>query len=189
VSAGRWLLGGVVVLVLAVVVLGRWLHGDPGSVSVTGAAAAPVLAASRLPVLPAAGVVLPPPPPAHDTPLLPLPSVSVDAAQSMSAAREHGDPRAPAVVRSPAREMPTAAELADPEAYQHYEERQNQRLYNAYVKAADAAVPQLQQDIDRARREGLPEEEIRKGEEKLRRIQAMRDQLSADHPEAAAPAP
>ena len=106
----------------------------------------------------------------------------------MSEAREHGDARAPAIVRSPEREAPTAAELADPEAYQRYEARQNQRLYSDYVKAADEAVPQLQKDIDRARREGLPEEEIRKGEEKLRRIQAMRDQLRADHPDVA-PAP
>jgi hypothetical protein len=83
--------------------------------------------------------------------------------------------------------MPTAAELADPEAYQRYENRQNQRLYKAYVKAADDEIPQLQQDIARARREGMSEEQLKEGEEKLRRIQAMRDQLQADHPATATP--
>ena len=79
--------------------------------------------------------------------------------------------------------------MASPEGYGNYESRQNQRLYSAYVKAAGDEIPRLQEQISRARREGIPADEISKGEEKLRRIQAMRDQLQADHPEAAGAAP
>ncbi|MCD6061847.1 MAG: hypothetical protein K0S16_2158 [Moraxellaceae bacterium] len=50
------------------------------------------------------------------------------------------------------------------------------------MKAADTEIPKLQADIERARRAGLPPEQIAEGEEKLRRIQAMRDQLQADNP-------
>lgn len=176
-------------LVLGVVALGVWLRGNE-----VVPAAAPVTASSAAPsYLPGQGSSLPPatsvaaPLPGQDSPLAPLPETRIDAVASMSEARQHGDAREPAVVRDAPREMPTAAELADPEAYQRYENRQNQRLYKAYVKAADDEIPQLQQDIARARREGMSEEQLKEGEEKLRRIQAMRDQLQADHPATATP--
>lgn len=179
-NSRRWALLALAVIVVAVVVAGRLLLTDEAPVS---AAAAPSATASRpdglASALPPAGPVAPAPA-GSDTPLPPMPESTVDAAESMKQANEHGDPAAPPVVRdSVQREAPTPAELADPKAYQRYEARQNQRLYNEYVKAANTEIPRLQADIERARAAGLPPEQIAEGEEKLRRIQAMKEQLQS----------
>lgn len=184
-TANRWLLLGLVLVVTLVVVAGRLLWSNDGSDMAAAPAAATPLRAigdTRLPVLSPGGEVPPAPLPTQDSPIAPIPESNVDAAESMAKAMEHGDPQAPRVVRDEPREAPSAAELADPKAYQQYETRQNQRLYSQYVKAADNEIPRLQADIERARAAGLPPEQIAEGEEKLRRIQAMRDQLQADNP-------
>lgn len=182
-NTNRWLLLGLAVLVLVVIVGGRLLWNDESAVGAAGPVTqgegpAPY-GGSQLPVLTTAGTVASTPP-GTDPPLPPMPVSTVDAAESMSRANEHGDPSAPPIVRDAPREAPTAAELADPSAYQRYEARQTQRLYSEYVKAADNEIPRLQADIARARAAGLPPEQIAEGEEKLRRIQAMRDQLKAE---------
>ncbi|MFM9437672.1 hypothetical protein ACFDR9_004762 [Janthinobacterium sp. CG_23.3] len=107
------------------------------------------------------------------------------AAYSMALARQNGDPRTPPISRDEAAAAPSAAELADPKAYQGYESRQNMKLYAGYVQAADADLPALRRDIARGREAGVPAAEIAKVEEKLRRIDAMRAQLLARHPELA----
>ncbi|MDF2445625.1 MAG: hypothetical protein K0S46_861 [Moraxellaceae bacterium] len=184
-TTNRWLMLGFAVLAVLVVLAGRWLWNDSeGEVAATpeeGSVVRPI-ADTRLPALPPTGEVAPPPLAGSDSPLVPMPESTVDAAESMAKAMEHGDPQAPKVVRDAPREAPTAAELADPAAYQRYEARQNQRLYSQYVQAADQEIPRLQADIQRAKAAGLPPEQIAEGEEKLRRIQAMRDQLQADNP-------
>lgn len=107
----------------------------------------------------------------------------ISAAQSLAVTRD-GDPRTPPIARSQiTQEMPTAAELADPKAYQQYEARQNTRLYTAYVLAADEEIPRLREAIARARDMGIAPADIAKGEEKLRRITAMQGQLLNEHPE------
>ncbi|PXX47162.1 hypothetical protein [Undibacterium pigrum] len=107
----------------------------------------------------------------------------ISAAQSLVATRD-GDSRTPPIAHSQiTQEMPTAAELADPKAYQQYEARQNTRLYAAYVLAADEEIPRLREAIARARDMGIAPADIAKGEEKLRRITAMQGQLLNEHPE------
>ena len=56
-------------------------------------------------------------------------------------------------------------------------------LDKGYVKAAEVEIPRLQADIAKAKAMGLKPEQIAEGEEKLRRIQQMRDQLASEHPE------
>jgi hypothetical protein len=62
------------------------------------------------------------------------------------------------------------------------------KLYAGYVQAADAELPALRRDLARGREAGVAPADIAKVEEKLRRIEAMRAQLLAQHPELA-PAP
>jgi hypothetical protein len=182
---GLWL--GVAVLALLVIAAGRWLSRDETGATVTvadTAPAAPALASTRAPALPPTTDVtaLPPPPPlaGSDTPLPALPEPTADAAQTMRRAQLQGDPQAPAVARDNAGEAATAAELADPEAYQRYETRQTQRLYKQYVAAADSEIARLEQDIARARAEGLSPEQIDEGVRKLAAIRAMQDRLRAE---------
>ncbi|MFZ6776216.1 hypothetical protein ACO0LD_05235 [Undibacterium sp. Ji83W] len=115
-------------------------------------------------------------------PLLPT-GPQLSAAQSLVATRD-GDPRTPPIEHNQTtQELPSAAELADPKAYQQYEARQSTRLYAAYVQAADEELPRLREAIARARDMGIAPADIAKGEEKLRRITAMQEQLLKDHPE------
>lgn len=182
----HWIAVAIVLVALVVVAGGRLLTEE--SATTASAPAQPGLRPLESQQLPPAGeVVATVPPVGADAPLPPLPESTVDAAESMKHALEHGDPSAPPVVRDAPAEKATAAELADPKAYQQYEARQSQRLYNQYVKAANDEIPRLQADIARARAAGLPPEQIAEGEEKLRRIQAMRDQLQAE--KGAVPAP
>ena len=101
----------------------------------------------------------------------------------MANAMKNGDPRAPTIIHDTVQEAATPEEIADPKLYAQYEARQNMRLYKGYVKAAEVEIPRLQADIAKAKAMGLKPEQIAEGEEKLRRIQQMRDQLASEHPE------
>jgi hypothetical protein len=103
---------------------------------------------------------------------------------SMAEAREKGDRRAPPINRVPETDQPpTPAELADPKLYAKYEKRQNSRGYASYVKAVDEAVPEQQAALAEAKAKGMPPEMQAVAEEKIRRMQQMRDQLLSEHPE------
>jgi hypothetical protein len=118
---------------------------------------------------------------------VPLPAPvdqSAPAEVTMAAAREHGDPRAPSITRvKETDEPPTAAELADPKLYQAYERRQSSKAYASYVKAVDASLPVQQAALDAAKAKGMPPEEVARAEDKIRHMQAARDQLLAEHPD------
>lgn len=152
----------------------------------------PMKAVQQMPTLPQVTLEQPVIPPnlgvgQTDSPLLPMLDPAtfppVDAATSMAETREHGDSRTPPLDTSAVREKPTPAELNDPKQYAQYEARQNAKLYKAYVASADKEVPALQADIERAKKEGFSPEQIKVVEEKVRRIQEMRDQLKVKHPE------
>lgn len=184
----RWLIGAGVVLVLTAVVIGIRLYSadeaQPAT-SLTSSAVNPV-AAARAPIaLPNTATSPLPAAIAVDPPLPPMPESTVDAAESMAQARQFGDPRTPPIMRTETTERPSEQELADPELYQKYEERQHKRLIGAYLKATADELPKLQADIEKARAAGVPEEQIQEGLEKQRRMQQMRDQLMAEHPDIA----
>ncbi|MGE5621893.1 MAG: hypothetical protein ACM3WS_01880, partial [Bacillota bacterium] len=118
---------------------------------------------------------------------VPLPPLEAQepAAQSLAQARANGDPRTPPIRRDADAAKPTAAELADPAAYQRFEARQHARLLSAFTRAAAEEAPRLREDIARAHGAGIAPEEIAKAEEKLRRIEEMRARLLSEHPELA----
>ena len=63
------------------------------------------------------------------------------AVESLRRSMEEGDPRAPPIARRETeREMPTEAELADPELYLQYETRQQQKVYASFVQASDSLL-------------------------------------------------
>jgi hypothetical protein len=107
----------------------------------------------------------------------------IPAALSLAQTRLHGDPDAPPIARelaAPAR--PTAAQLADPAAYQAVEEGRKVQVLAAWVKAVDTELPRLREDIARGRAMGIAAERIAKAEEKARGLESMRAQLLKDHP-------
>lgn len=186
-----WMGAAIVILLIAVVVLGVWLRsGDGGMTRIPEAGSPTALPSLQGSAALPEGAAVAPVSTGPDVPLAVIPDETlVDGVEALRESRLSGDGRAPAVVRDAAsREAPTAAELADPEAYQRYEARQNERLYRSYVKAAEAEVPKLQEQLARGKQGGLTPEQIAEGEEKLRRIEEMRHQLMSDHPELTRPA-
>lgn len=112
-------------------------------------------------------------------------ALDVYAIESMKQARQIGDPRVPALSTSLERALPTAEELADYDAYANYEQRQSQAVYREFIKAASLKAEFLRDMIAKAKQDGLSEEQIAEGEEKLRRIENMREELLQQNPELA----
>lgn len=106
-----------------------------------------------------------------------------DAINSMAEARLHGDPRAPAINPSEERVLPTPEELQDPEQYLQYEQRQEKKIYRAYVDAAKEKVAMLEGMIKQGEEEGISEEELEQARQKVKGIEEMSLQLQQDHPD------
>lgn len=118
----------------------------------------------------------------RDPDKVPVPSEAVVAALRDS--MENGDSRTPPLARSDdLREMPSAAELADPALYQQYEQRQNQKVYASFAAAASDKINELERMIARAEAEGLPPEQIDEGRRKLEGLRNQRDEILLAHPE------
>lgn len=100
---------------------------------------------------------------------------------ALRAAKE-GDPRTPPIKRGPERELPTAAELADPELYLQYEERQTKQLFAGYVKAVDPKIAQIEAIIEEGKKHGISEEDIAQAEEKIRKLREMKEELMTKYP-------
>ncbi|MDQ1814513.1 hypothetical protein RBA41_14475 [Massilia sp. CCM 9210] len=102
----------------------------------------------------------------------------VPAAESMADARRHGDARTPPLAPSTAAGTgPSAAQLADPRAYQAYQAGQDARVLAAFANAAQLEVPRLQADVERARAAGIPAAQIARVEEKIRRLEQLRHEI------------
>ncbi|MBU2040141.1 MAG: hypothetical protein KKH95_13440 [Gammaproteobacteria bacterium] len=112
-----------------------------------------------------------------------LPRLNSDAIASMQAARINGDPRAPKLSPSRPREMPTAEELSDEEQYLAYEQRQEKRMFRAFVEASKQKTALIQQYIDQAEAGGISEEEVAFAREKIRKIEEMALKLQQEHPD------
>lgn len=126
-----------------------------------------------------------------ELPRVPLPPVDSRAPAwiSMADARENGDPRTPPIQRdAETRTAPTAAELADPQAYRQYEASQHARLLGNFVAAAATELPKLQADLERGRAAGIPQDQLAKVEEKIARIKRLSDGIVKDQPQLRAAA-
>lgn len=105
------------------------------------------------------------------------------AIESMTDARLNGDDRAPPIGQSAESEKPSAEELESPELYLEYEARQEKKIYKAYIEAADIKIEMLEEQIEKAKEQGLSEEELEVGIEKVRRIKNMKEQLLLENPD------
>lgn len=105
---------------------------------------------------------------------------------SLADARINGDPRTPPIVRSTIeREMPTPDELADPELYQEYETRQNQKVYRSFYNASKNKLIEMEALMEKARSQGVPEDKLLEGEEKIAKMKAMREKLAQTYDDIA----
>jgi len=107
-----------------------------------------------------------------------------DAIESLRQARLHGDDRTPNLNKSRERdELPTPEQMEDPELYQEYERRQQQRVYRAYVEAAKIKTAEIRKMIEQGKEGGISDEEIAFAEAKIQGIEDMAAQLQQQHPD------
>jgi hypothetical protein len=107
-----------------------------------------------------------------------------DAIESLRQARLHGDERTPNLNKSRERdELPTPEQMEDPELYQEYERRQQQRVYRAYVEAAKIKTAEIRKMIEQGKEGGISDEEIAFAEAKIQGIEDMAAQLQQEHPD------
>ncbi len=122
--------------------------------------------------------------------MAPVDSIPTEPVQvplnSLADARVNGDPRTPPIVRSSIeREMPTPDELADPELYQEYETRQNQKVYRSFYNASKNKLIEMEALMEKARSQGVPEDKLLEGEEKIVKMKAMREKLAQTYDDIA----
>lgn len=111
-------------------------------------------------------------------------SLNPEAIESLRQSRLHGDDRTPNLNKTRERdELPTPEQLEDPELYQEYERRQQQRVYRAYVEAAKIKTAEIRKMIEKGKQEGISDEEIQFAEDKIKGIEDMSAQLQRDYPE------
>lgn len=181
----KWMMAGVLA-VLAMLTL-RWLTADGDGETLQNTqqspaskAAAAGTKATEEPLQTASW-----PPPFPELRRVPLPDYGPQqaAAQSLAATR-NGDPRSPPLQRDTVSAVqPSAAELADPQAYQRYEASQHQQLLASFASAAQQEVPRLKADIEHGRQMGIDPASIAKMEDKARRLAALEQELRHQHPE------
>ena len=106
--------------------------------------------------------------------------------ESLRNARENGDPRTPPIKRQAARELPTPEELADPELYSQYEQRQENKFFAAYVRAVDGKVASIRAVVEQGKQHGMSEEDIAMAEAKIKGIQDMAARILKEKPDVAA---
>ncbi len=88
------------------------------------------------------------------------------------------DPCVPPI--DPAESEPTPAqpwEIADPAQYQARERRLAQEVGERYVQAADARLPRWRAALEEMRARGASPAEIERAEDKIRRLEAVREAL------------
>ncbi len=106
------------------------------------------------------------------------------AAQTMALARQQGDPRSPPIKRrADTSEPPKQADLANGDAFNAYEQRMSTKTYQNFIQAADTEIPKIQAQIQQGQSMGISPDRLAVGVEKLQRMQNMRAQLLAQHPE------
>lgn len=184
----RGLLAALAIVTLVVVGLRAWLApsaspsgegAPPTHISGTPAPRPAMLSAVPIAAMPSSAAS---PAPAAVASMPPQPPRPVTAAQSLAEARLHGDDRVPPIsAPSPEADAtrPTPWDTSDPSRFADYERRQQRRLEAAYVQAADRQLPVWRAALDEARARGASAEDLARGEEKIRKLEAMRDRAQA----------
>jgi hypothetical protein len=111
---------------------------------------------------------------------------SEKAVASLKDAMRYGDPRTPPLAESTPRELPSEQELADPKLYLEYEARQKEQVYRSFMKASAVKITELEAAIATAERDGgVSEDQLDEGRRKLEALKRSRDEVLAEHPDAA----
>lgn len=189
------LIGGVVAVSLVAGVILLWPETDAGRVP-TPVSVAPVSPSGHTPAAPVQqanparqsvttaeqGEDVEP-----DAPVDAAPDPVARALESMTNSLASGDSRTPEMAPQVEREKPSAAVLADPERYADYEEQQSRNIAAVYLSMLKQ-IPTLRARIDAAKASGSKSsEDIAEAEEALAKLEELKRDMEATHPEMLQP--
>jgi hypothetical protein len=148
------------------------MPGPPPAPALPSASEAkPELPPSSAPALPASSVASQPLAPAH---------------WSMADARVNGDPRTPPLHRATPESPSPSWQLSDHEGYRRRELANDRAVQRAFVEAANAELPKLEQWLALGRAQGVSAGQLAVAEEKIRRLKEQRE-LTLSRLEASKP--
>ncbi len=106
------------------------------------------------------------------------------AISSLEFARLNGDSRSPPIQHRVLNQRANSQQLNDPDQYSNYQANKKTQLVRHYVEAAQPKIDRLKEQVKQAKEKGLPPEQLAEGEEKIKKLEEMVEQLKLQYPEA-----
>ncbi|MEH6348250.1 MAG: hypothetical protein V7785_24345 [Bermanella sp.] len=107
-----------------------------------------------------------------------------EAISSLEQARLNGDPRSPPIHHSELSQRANKQQLEDSDQYSSYQANKKKQLISHYLQAAQPKINKLKEQVQIAKEKGLPPEQLAEGEEKIKRLEDMVEQLKQQYPDA-----
>ena len=105
------------------------------------------------------------------------------AISSLEFARLNGDNRSPPIQHRVLNQRANSQQLNDPDQYSNYQANKKKQLVRHYVEAAQPKIDRLKEQVKKAKEKGLPPEQLAEGEEKIKKLEEMVEQLKLQYPE------
>ena len=106
------------------------------------------------------------------------------AINSLEFARLNGDSRSPPINHRVQSQRANQQQINDPDQYNAYQADKKKQLIRHYVEAAQPKIDRLKEQVKKAKERGLPAEQLAEGEEKIKKLEEMVEQLKLQYPQA-----
>jgi len=106
------------------------------------------------------------------------------AINSLEFARLNGDSRSPPINHRVPSQRANQQQINDPDQYNAYQADKKKQLIRHYVEAAQTKIDRLKEQVKKAKERGLPAEQLAEGEEKIKKLEEMVEQLNLQYPQA-----
>ncbi len=106
------------------------------------------------------------------------------AINSLEFARLNGDSRSPPINHRVPSQRANQQQINDPDQYNAYQADKKKQLVRHYVEAAQPKINRLKEQVKAAKEKGLPAEQLAEGEEKIKKLEEMVEQLRLQYPQA-----
>ncbi len=106
------------------------------------------------------------------------------AINSLEFSRLNGDNRSPPINHRVPSQRANQQQLNDPDQYNAYQADKKKQLIRHYVEAAKPKINRLKEQVKKSKERGLPAEQLAEGEEKIKKLEEMVEQLNLQYPQA-----
>ncbi len=106
------------------------------------------------------------------------------AINSLEFSRLNGDSRSPPINHRVPSQRANQQQLNDPDQYNAYQADKKKQLIRHYVEVAQPKIDRLKEQVKTAKERGLPAEQLAEGEDKIKKLEEMVEQLKLQYPQA-----